>query len=141
VPFSPRSPNYFSRTACCSHRLSSSITVYPSDVYLIILGPWASSDYLCLILCNPVYHSSSSVSVLHGLVQSAAQLPIPTPVHLIVIMDPCVRFIFSNRHSFRACVSDSDATTTTSPPRLSTSPTTSRIHKRRVASYVVSCNS
>lgn len=117
APFFVRSPNHlFSRTACCLRRLSSSIPVYPSYIYLDILDPQTSSDYLRLILSNLVYHPSNSISVLHGLAQSAAQLPIPTPIHLIVISDPCVTFIFSNRRPFHVCVSDSDATTTTSPP-------------------------
>jgi hypothetical protein len=117
VPFFVRSPNHlFSRTACCLRRLSSSIPVYPSYIYLDILDPRTSSDYLRLILSNLVYHPSNSISVLHGLAQSAPQLPIPTTIHLIVISDPCVTFIFSNRRSFHVCVSDSDATTTTSPP-------------------------
>ena len=42
-------------------------------IYLGILGPCASSDYLRLILSNPVYHMSNSVSTLHCLAQSAAQ--------------------------------------------------------------------
>jgi hypothetical protein len=61
VPFFARSPNCFSsRAACCLRRLSSSIPVYPFDVYLVILGPRASSYYLCLILSNHVYHLSNS---------------------------------------------------------------------------------
>ena len=82
VPFFARSPNhFFSRTACCSRWLSSSIPVYPSDVYLVILGPRASSDYLRLILSNPVYHMSNSVSTLHCLAQSAAQPSLPLAIH------------------------------------------------------------
>jgi hypothetical protein len=66
VPFLARSPNrFFSRTKSYSRRLSSSI-----PVYLIILGPRASSDCLLLILSNPVYHSPNSVSVLHCLAQN-----------------------------------------------------------------------
>jgi hypothetical protein len=61
VPFFATSPNRFSlRAACCLRRLSSSIPVYLFDVYLVILGPRASSYYLCIILSNHVYHSSNS---------------------------------------------------------------------------------
>jgi hypothetical protein len=49
--------------------LSPSIPVYPSDVYLIALDPRVSFGRFPLILSNPVYHSSDSVSVLHRLAQ------------------------------------------------------------------------
>jgi hypothetical protein len=65
--------HFFFRTTCCSHRRSSSIPSYPSDIYLIILGPRASSDYLRLILSNPVYYPPNSVFVLYCLVQFVAQ--------------------------------------------------------------------
>jgi hypothetical protein len=74
VPYSVRSPNcFFSRTACCSHRLSSSIPHYPFDIHLVILGPRANSDHLRLILSNPVYHLPNSVAVLNCLAQFVAQ--------------------------------------------------------------------
>jgi hypothetical protein len=58
---------------CCSRQLSLSIPVYPSDIYLSILGPQATSDYLCLNLSNPVYHPPNSVSVLYCLAQFVVQ--------------------------------------------------------------------
>jgi hypothetical protein len=81
VPFFTRSLNCFSRTACCLRRLSSSIPVYSSDVYLVILGPRASFDYLRLILSNHIYHTSNSVSILHCLAQSATQPSLSLAIH------------------------------------------------------------
>jgi hypothetical protein len=103
VPFFARSLNRFSRTTCCSCRLSSSIPVYSSDVYLIILGPRASSDYLRLILSNHAYHTSNSVSILHCLAQPSLSLaihnkfsdhlqrPVAQPRHVLsVLAQPCL---------------------------------------------------
>jgi hypothetical protein len=41
----------------------------PTSAILVILGPQASSDCLRLILSNPVYHPSDSVSVVHWVAQ------------------------------------------------------------------------
>jgi hypothetical protein len=44
-------------------------SMLPTSAILIILGPQASSDRLRLILSNPVYHSSDSVSIVHWVAQ------------------------------------------------------------------------
>jgi hypothetical protein len=98
--------------------LASTILVYPSYIYLDILDPRTSSDYLRLILSNLVYHPSNSVSVLHGLAQSAAQPPIthsshchPGPMRHLHLLKPSpvsrVRVWLGCHHNYVAPVLES----------------------------------